>query len=69
MVDMPIDAVPNVGRGAMAGRETLAAASRHLRRVIVRIRAEGELSCIDQRLRDDAGLTPERYLNAAQREC
>ncbi len=67
MVDALIDAVPDTGYDAGSKGQTLVMlVYRRLRRVAVRIRAAGELSCIDQRLLDDAGLTRKRYLDTAE---
>jgi hypothetical protein len=38
-----------------------------LRRLVAQIQAKAELSCIDERLMEDAGLTHESYFSATQR--
>jgi hypothetical protein len=39
----------------------------YLRRAMVEIRANGEISCIDERLLADSGLTRDSYVKAALR--
>ncbi len=68
MINMPIDAAVLDAEGNRGAERmiVIAAVHRRLRRMAVRIRAAGELSCIDERLREDAGLTRDSYLNAAR---
>ena len=67
MVDVSIDAVSSIRRDVAASyQRVVPIAFRRLRGVAARIRAAGEFACIEERLRDDAGLTRERYLDAAR---
>ncbi len=67
MVEAAIDMVAGVGGNSTQRPRVLTAVWHGLRRRVVRIRAEAALSCIDQRLREDAGLTPQGYLDAMLR--
>jgi hypothetical protein len=66
MVDVTIETVSDAGRNTGAKGQSLPVLTyRRMRRMVLRVRAAGELSCIDQRLLDDAGLTRDRYLDSA----
>ncbi len=52
--------------GAVPRPNALTALWYGLGRMAAGIQAEAELSCIDERLREDAGLTPGSYRDAAR---
>ncbi len=65
MADTLFDAIPNTRRD-QDGRTMAVLAYHRVRRAILHIRAAGELSCIDERLLEDAGLTRERYFDSLE---
>jgi hypothetical protein len=62
MIDLSIDAASIRRRAAESHRSVVAMALRRLHSAFARFRAVSEFACVDERLRDDAALTFDRYL-------
>ncbi len=67
MAETAIDMVAGIGGNTVQQPRVLTAVWRGMRHMVVRIQADAALSCIDQRLREDAGVTPRGYLDAMLR--